>query len=85
MVNQAELARREHRLEKQEQAAHARGVPLPSPVVAHQRLTQGSVKLFRWLPVPLLLRASLRRSIASLAAFIRHFIARILDTVDNLS
>jgi hypothetical protein len=49
VVNQAELARREQRLEKQQQAAHARGVQLPSLVVAHQRLTQGSVKLFRWL------------------------------------
>jgi hypothetical protein len=49
VVNTAEFARRQQRLRLQQQAAHVRGARLPSLVVAHQRLTQGSVKLFRWL------------------------------------
>jgi hypothetical protein len=49
VVNTAEFARRQQRLRLQQQAAQGRGAQLPSLVVAHQRLTQGSVKLFRWL------------------------------------
>jgi hypothetical protein len=49
LVNTAELERREQRLCKQQLAAHAPGAQMPSLGGAHQRLTQGSVKLFRWL------------------------------------
>jgi hypothetical protein len=49
VVNTAETHRRAKRLAQQLQTAQARGVPLSSLVVTHQRLTQGSVKLFRWL------------------------------------
>ncbi len=47
--NTAELKRRQERLAQQQAAAQGRGAQMPSLVLAVQRLTQGSVKLFRWL------------------------------------
>jgi Transposase DDE domain len=71
--NQAEIARRTKRLTQQKQQAHARSQVLPALVQSHQRLTQTSVKLYRWLrahffsPLPLVdLLPSLIRSYASL-------------------
>jgi hypothetical protein len=49
ITNQAETRRRTQRLAKQQQKAQARGQVLPLLVQTHQRLTQTSVKLYRWL------------------------------------
>jgi Transposase DDE domain len=61
------------RLAQQQQQAQARGQQLPLIVLTHQRLTQTSVKLYRWLrahyfsPLPLIdLLPPLARSHASL-------------------
>lgn len=57
--NVAEEKRRARRLAAQRQLAKARGAELPALVQTHQRLTQTSLKLFRWLrghffsPLPL--------------------------------
>jgi hypothetical protein len=73
IANHAEIQRRTQRLAQQQQQAQARGQHLPLLVQTHQRLTQTSVKLFRWLrahffcPLPLVdLLPSLARSYASL-------------------
>ena len=49
VANTAEIKRRADRLDQQQQAAQARGEQLPALILTFQRLTQGSVKLFRWL------------------------------------
>jgi hypothetical protein len=71
--NQAETARRAQRLAQQQNKARARGRNLPMLVQTHQRLTQTSVKFYRWLrahyfsPLPLIdLLAPLARSYATL-------------------
>ena len=57
--NHAEEKRRARRLAEQETLAKKRGTTLPELVRTHQRLTQTSVKLYRWLraylfsPLPL--------------------------------
>lgn len=57
--NEAEVKRRAQRLAHQQALAQARGATLPQLVQTHQRLTQTSVKLYRWLrahffnPLPL--------------------------------
>jgi hypothetical protein len=59
IANHAEIERRTKRLAQQQQQAQARGQSLPLLVQTHQRLTQTSVKLYRWLrahffnPLPL--------------------------------
>ena len=56
--NVAEEKRRARRLSAQQTSATARGAALPALVQTHQRLTQTSLKLFRWLRRPLLQPAS---------------------------
>lgn len=76
--NVAEEKRRARRLAAQRQLAKARGAELPALVQTHQRLTQTSLKLFRWLrghffsPLPLaVLVPILARSYQSLHKFVR--------------
>jgi len=71
--NQAEEKRRAQRLAEQQALAQTRGAILPQLVQTHQRLTQTSVKLYRWLrahffnPLPLVaLLPSLIHSYATL-------------------
>ncbi|MEI6786404.1 MAG: transposase [Verrucomicrobiota bacterium] len=71
--NLAEEKRRARRLALQQRLAKARGASLPALVQTHQRLTQTSLKLFRWVrahffsPLPLVdLLPVLTRSYASL-------------------
>jgi hypothetical protein len=71
--NQAEEKRRARRLAEQVALAKKRGTTLPELVRTHQRLTQTSVKLYRWLrahffsPLPLIdLLPSLTHSYATL-------------------
>jgi hypothetical protein len=73
IANHAETQRRTKRLAQQRQQAQARGQSLPLLVQTHQRLTQTSVKLYRWLrayffsPLPLIdLLPPLARSYATL-------------------
>jgi hypothetical protein len=73
VTNRAETQRRTKRLAQQQQQAQTRGQTLPLLVQTHQRLTQTSVKLYRWLrahyfsELPLRdLLPSLTRSYASL-------------------
>ena len=49
VTNVAEEKRRAGRLAAQQRLAKARGAVLPALVQTHQRLTQTSLKLFRWL------------------------------------
>ena len=73
LSNQAELDRRQQRRQRHQANAIAAGSHLPSAVLAWQRLTQTSLKLYRWLrafffsqlPLEALLPA-LRASYASL-------------------
>ncbi len=57
--NEAEVKRRAQRLAQQQALARKRGATLPQLVQTHQRLTQTSVKLYRWIrahffnPLPL--------------------------------
>ena len=71
--NLAEEKRRAARLAVQQRLAKARGATLPALVQTHQRLTQTSLKLFRWVrshffsPLPLVdVLPVLTRSYASL-------------------
>ena len=73
ITNHAEVRRSQRRLAQDQAAAAAAGTILPTPVVAWSRLTQTSVKLYRWLrafffsPLPLeALLPSLQASYASL-------------------
>ena len=47
--NEAEVKRRAQRLAQQQALARKRGATLPQLVQTHQRLTQTSVKLYRWI------------------------------------
>lgn len=47
--NRAEEKRRARRVAAQQDLAKKRGATLPQLVQTHQRLTQTSVKLYRWL------------------------------------
>ena len=71
--NEAEVKRRARRLADQQALAAARGTTLPQLVQTHQRLTQTSVKLYRWIrahffnPLPLVaLLPALTHSYATL-------------------
>jgi hypothetical protein len=71
--NEAELARRAQRLEKEEQRLTKANVKLPVLVRAFQRLTVRSVKFIRWLRVQLFHRPQHEPDIATL----RHLYATL--------
>ena len=71
--NEAELARRAQRLEKEEQRLTKANVKLPVLVRAFQRLTVRSVKFIRWLRVQLFARPQHEPDIATL----RHLYATL--------
>jgi hypothetical protein len=64
--NEAEIARRAHRLEKEEKRLTKENLALPLLVRTLQRLTVRSVKFIRWLRVQLFLRPHHEPAIAAL-------------------
>jgi hypothetical protein len=64
--NEAEIARRAHRLEKEEKRLTKENLVLPLLVRTLQRLTVRSVKFIRWLTVQLFLQPHHQPAIAAL-------------------
>jgi hypothetical protein len=64
--NEAEIARRAHRMEKEEKRLTKENLALPLLVRTLQRLTVRSVKFIRWLRVQLFLQPHHQPAIAAL-------------------